>query len=158
MPGLLSDTALSVAWALLPGVLILLGAAVAGGLIQSGGPIASATKIKPKLENISPLKGIKRLFSLRSVVEFLKGILKLTIVATVAAAIIGFDIESVMTAMELGAEQVISTIWWLSLRVLGGVCAVLTLIAAVDFLYQKFEFIKSLRMSKQDIKDELRQT
>ncbi len=140
-----------------PLFVIFLIAAVASGIVQNGFLI-SVDKIQPKLENISLLKGVKRLFSLRSVVEFIKGIMKMAIVGAVAFALIEPEVENITTAITMAPVEILNLIWVLALRMIAGVCAVVSLIAGFDFLYQKFEFNKSMRMSKQDIKDEMKQS
>ena len=132
-------------------------AAVSSGIVQNGFLI-SVDKLQPKLENISLLKGLKRLFSLRSMVEFLKGIIKMTIVGAVAFTLIEPEVGHITTAITMAPDDILKLIWVLALRMIAGVCAVVTLIAGFDFLYQKFEFHKSMRMSKQDIKDEMKQS
>ncbi len=142
---------------LLPVLLLLIGAALATGLIQHG-PVASVEKIKPKLENISLVKGLGRLFSMRSLVEFTKGILKLAIVGFVATSLVLPEMDRIRSASALEPLLMLDLLWSLAVRMLGGVCAVITVIAALDLLYQKFEFHKSMRMSRQEVKDELKQS
>ena len=132
-------------------------AAIASGFVQHGF-LLSTDKLQPKLQNISLLKGVKRMFSLKSIVEFIKGILKMTIVGAVAFALIEPQMERITSAIYMAPSDILYLLWTLALRMIAGVCAVVTLIAGVDFLYQRFEFHKSMRMSKQDIKDEMKQT
>lgn len=61
--------------------------AIAGSMVQHG-PLLSAEQLKPKLEKISPLKGLKRQFSIKAVAEFLKGIAKIALVGAVAAMVV----------------------------------------------------------------------
>jgi flagellar biosynthetic protein FlhB len=122
--------------AMLPTLVLLVLAALAAGLIQNG-LIISAEQMKPKLEKISLGKGIKRLFSMKSVAEFLKGIAKITIVGAVGVAI-------VMHA--------------LTIRLMIGVLAIVSLIAVLDYLFQKMQHLKQMKMSRQDIKDEMKQS
>ncbi len=143
--------------ALLPVLLLLVGAALATGLVQHG-PVASVEKIKPKLENISLVKGLGRLFSMRSLVEFTKGILKLAVVGFVATILVMPEMDRIRSASALEPLLMLDLLWSLAVRMLGGVCAVITVIAALDLLYQKFEFHKSMRMSRQEVKDELKQS
>ena len=152
-----AETVSGVATLMAPVAAIFVAAAVASGVLQHG-PIASVAKLKPKLENISLIKGLKRLFALRSIVEFVKGVIKLAIVAAVATALVAPEIERLAGAAALQPPQILDLVWSLALRLIGGVCAVVAVIAGLDFLYQKFEFHKSMRMSKQEIKDELKQT
>ena len=140
-----------------PLLVLMVAAAIASGWVQHG-PIASVDKLMPKLENISLLKGLSRLFSLRSFVEFAKGVLKMTIVGAVAFALVAPEMGRMTASIELEPAALLNLIWIMSLRLMGGVCAIITVIAGIDFLYQKYEFEKSMRMSKQEIKDELKQT
>ncbi len=132
-------------------------AAIASGFVQHGF-LLTTDKLQPKLENISLLKGVKRMFSLKSIVEFIKGILKMAIVGAVAFALIEPQLERITSAIYMAPSDILYLLWTMALRMIAGVCAVVTLIAGVDFLYQRFEFHKSMRMSKQDIKDEMKQT
>lgn len=141
----------------LPFIGLLVVAAIMAGIVQSGFVI-SVERIQPKLEKISVLKGAKRLFSLKSLVEFTKGLLKIAIVGTVVALLLLplFDNLAGMTAFSvLGLTELLQS---MMLRLFVGVLSVMTVIAGLDFLYQKFEHLKSLRMSRQEIKDELKQT
>ena len=159
-PGILrlgEETMFDMAVVMAPLFLITMIAAVASGFVQHGF-LLSPDKLQPKLENISLIKGAKRLFSLRSLVEFGKGILKMSIVSVVAFALIEPEIENITAAISMAPVDILHLIWKLSLRIIAGVCAVVSIIAGIDFLYQKFEFHKSMRMSKQDIKDEMKQT
>ncbi len=150
-------TMMDMAEVMAPMFVVFLIAALASGIVQHGF-LLSADKIQPKLENISLLKGVKRMFSLRSVVELAKGIMKMAIVGAVAFALIEPEVEHITTAIAMAPVDILHLIWTLALRMIAGVCAVVTLIAGFDFLYQKFEFHKSMRMSKQDIKDEMKQS
>ena len=145
------------AGAMFPIFALFVCAALATGLLQHG-PVASVEKIKPKLENISLVKGLSRLFSLRSLVEFVKGIAKLAVVATVATLLVLPEMDVIRSASALDPTAVLDLLWMLAARMLGGICAVVTVIAGLDLLYQRFEFHKSMRMSKHDIKEEIKQS
>lgn len=113
--------------------------------------------VTPKLEKISPMKGLARLFSMRSVVEFLKGIIKITIVGVVATYSVAPFWQHVK---QLPDSELFSTLvftWEASKSMLIGICIAMFFISLFDYMYQRFEYIKSLRMSKQEIKDEYKQ-
>lgn len=138
-------------------LVVMIAAALASGVVQHGF-VFSVEQITPKLEKISPLAGVKRLFSMKSIAEFVKGLLKLAIVGAVAAMLlwpIGQELEALVT---LEMAQLLMEVKSLSGRLLVGVLSVMTLIAGLDFLYQKFEHLKKLRMSRQELKDEFKQT
>ena len=136
---------------------VVVVAAIAGGFLQQGF-LVSAENIMPKLEKISPMAGVKRLFSAKSIAEFVKGLMKLAIVGTVATMLIwplGSQLAAI-TTMEM--MQVLLLSQSLATRLMIGVLSVMTLIAGLDFLYQKFEHLRKLRMSRQELKDEYRQS
>jgi flagellar biosynthetic protein FlhB len=151
--GLLED----LAFAFVPLFLLFIVAAAAPGLLQSGFMI-SVERIEPKLEKISVMKGFERLFSLRSIVEFGKGILKIAVVGAVATMLLIPHMEKIHQMQTLAITDLMIVIQDLSVRMLLGVLAIMTVIAAIDFLYQRFEFQKSMRMTRQEIRDELKQT
>jgi flagellar biosynthetic protein FlhB len=155
---LLSGTLFDVASALLAPILLFVGAALLSNLIQSGGPIFSTESIMPDLSRISPMKGVKRLFSLRAVSEFLKGLAKITVVGIVVVLLVRPELGRLDALVDYGMEDDLVLLRTLSLRIMIGTLSVMTVIAGLDLLYQRFELRKQLRMSKQEVKDELRQS
>lgn len=143
--------------AMLPVIALLVVAAILSGVVQSG-LVFSFERIKPELSKISIAKGAKRLFSMKSIAEFVKSLFKLAVVGSVLALLFVpiFDDLPRITTMSMLA--VLSLLQSLVIRLFIGVLAVLSVIAVIDFLYQRFEHMKSMRMSRQEIKDELKQT
>lgn len=138
-------------------MLILVAAAFFAPFIQIG-PLFSAETIKPDISKISPMKGVQRLFSMRSIMEFVKGILKLSIVSVVAIVIVypyfGQMEHMVGLPMPLFMDEVKAII----ARLLVGILVVLIIVAVIDLVYQRMEHHKKMRMSKQEVKDEFKQT
>ena len=155
-PGGLAKVGTSLLGALAAPLAIFVVAALAAGLVQRGFNV-SAESMKPELKKISPLKGLKRMFSLRSFAEFAKGIAKLVIVGAVGVATIMPEMDSLELLTSVSTLQFMERIHELVLRLLVGVCSILALIAGLDYLYQRFEFMKQMRMSRQEIKDEYKQ-
>ena len=94
------------------------------------------------------------MFSMKSMVEFLKGILKLSVLGFISFSMAVpwvLDI-AVMPDFELGG--ILDRIYVVSLSIIAGSLMVMFVIAALDFAYQKFDFTKSMRMSRQEVKDE----
>ena len=137
--------------------LIAVTAAFVSALGQNG-VIASFEPIIPKLEKISVLKGIKRLFSLKSVVELLKGIAKISLVAIVGFVAIYPELIRMETLHTYSMDNMLALLNTLAIRILIGASVIMGVVAVADYAYQKHEYIKNLRMSKKDIKDELKQT
>jgi len=137
--------------------LILVILALLSGFVQNG-LLVAPENLKPKLERISILKGFKRLFSLKSTVEFIKGIAKLGVVAAVSFLLMRPMINDVESFITIGMGDLTYEIYKLTLKLLLAVLSVVIVIAGLDWLYQRFEFMKSMKMSRQDLKDEFRQT
>jgi flagellar biosynthetic protein FlhB len=141
---------------LLP-ALLFLAAALASGLVQNG-LVFSAEPLAPKLSKISLVAGTKRLFSAKSLVEFVKGVLKISLVGAAGVALLWPMAPAVIQSAGLGTGPLLVLLRDLTLRLLAGVAALTALIALFDVLYQRFEHRKQLRMSRRDLQDEFKQT
>jgi flagellar biosynthetic protein FlhB len=132
-------------------------AAIASGLMQNGF-VLSGEPIQPKLERISPLSGLKRMFSLRSVMELVKGIIKITIVGYVAFMAVYPELKHIHQLPNSNTEALLIYMSNLAVRMTIGVAIAMFFIALLDLLYQRFQYTKSLRMTQQEIKDEYKQS
>lgn len=141
---------------LMPMAVMVVGAFLSG-VIQNG-LMWTPESFMPKLDRISVMSGFKRMFSLRSFIEFLKGVFKICIVGAASVILMWPLLEDVEKFITLDITALLSEIRMLATRLIIGVLSIVTVIAVVDYLYQKFEFLKSLRMSRQDIKDEMKQS
>ncbi len=153
----LFDTLLNVGLAVAPSLGLLVFVAVAGILIQIGWMV-SPESIMPKLEKISPISGAKRLFSLKSVMELLKGIIKMVLVGFVAYLIVSPEFSRIELMVQMDIKELLGETHWVAIKLFAGVLAITGVMAVVDYLYQRFEFMKQMRMSKQEVKDEHKQT
>jgi len=136
-----------------PIMLVALLAGLVSNYIQVG--VMFTTKpLEPKLEKIDPIKGFKRIFSLRAIVELLKSILKISFVGAITFVILWKNIDQVLSLSFKSVGDSLATM--ASLTVQMGIAASLALLflSLFDFLYQKYDFEKNIRMSKQDLKDE----
>jgi flagellar biosynthetic protein FlhB len=154
---LLLETAGLLGLALLPPFGLAMAAAVSAGLIQSG-VVFSLEPMRPKLEKISPASGLRRMFSARALAEFVKGIVKLVIVAAVVGLMLWPERRLIPSVVTMDLPQFLALMQSLGFRVLLAVLAVMTVIAGLDFLFQKHQHTKQLRMSRQEVRDEFKQT
>jgi flagellar biosynthetic protein FlhB len=136
--------------------ILLVFAAAAGSLIQNPFHI-SLDPITPKWEKVSPIKGLGRLFSMRSIMEFLKGLIKITIIGIISYHSVKDEVIKLEQLPAYEMAELLRIIKTLIVRMLIGICIALFFIAILDYLYQRFEYRKNLRMSKQEIKDEYKQ-
>ncbi len=140
---------------LIPFAITVTAALLAGGLQTRFN--FSTERVMPKLEKISLLKGIKRMFSLRNFVEFLKGIIKISIVGLIAYLAVYAYMDRIRLMPAFDISDMITFLYDMSIRIAIGVTAVMLVIAGADFAYQRFEYMKNLRMTQQEVKDEHKQ-
>ena len=145
-----------VARAVGPALGLMLAAGIAGVVLQTG-LIFAPDKLSFDLEHISPLTGIRRIVSLRSVIEFLKGLLKMVVVGAVAFYLLMPEFDRLNLLPSMGVLAMAQEIQTLTLRIAIGVISVLTVIAIADYTYQRISFTNSMRMSKQEQKEEYKQ-
>ncbi|TAH37587.1 MAG: flagellar biosynthesis protein FlhB [Alphaproteobacteria bacterium] len=154
---LLTDLVLKVMFVMLLPLLLLVAAAFLGHVLQYG-LLFAPDHIQPKLERISLMKGFERIFSMRSVVELVKGIVKIAIVGGVIYMIIRPMFDQAPSFITYDMPDLLKAVYQLTGKVLMVVVAVLTGIAVVDWLYQRLTFMQKMRMSKQELKDEYKQS
>ncbi|MGF7533182.1 flagellar biosynthesis protein FlhB [Bacillus mexicanus] len=142
---------------LAPILLVALIAGVASNYLQVGF-LFSAEAMQPKLEKLDPIKGFKRIYSMRAIVELIKSILKITVVGFAAFAVLWLHYGEILRLPLLTPAEVLSFVSKLTLWMgLSGAGALLIL-AGLDYLYQRFDYEKNIKMSKQDIKDEYKKS
>lgn len=144
-------------WMLLPFLLILLVASIVGP-IALGGWNFSLEALQPKFSKMNPLSGIKRMFSVNSLVELAKAFAKFVVILVVALLVLSWDREGLMAiayepleaAIGHSAYIVAWSAFWLA-------CG-LILIAAVDAPFQFWSMQQKLKMTKQEVRDEHKQS
>lgn len=151
------DSIREVALAVAPPLGLMMAVGVAGVVLQTG-LIFAPDKLSFNLEHISPLQGVKRLLSMRAFVEFLKGLLKMIVVGTIAAYMLLPELDRLPLLPSFGMVMMTKELQTLALRLAGSVIAILTVIAIADYVYQRMSFLKSMRMSKQEQREEYKQT
>ena len=144
-------------WIMIPIFLVTAIAATIGNLMQVGF-LFTGEPIKFKLEHLDPIKGFKRIFSKRALVELLKSIFKIIIVSYVTFSVVWNqkDVLFQFSHMQLG--DILAAIGKLIFEIGIRAAVLLIILSVLDYLYQKYEHEKNLRMSKQDIKDEYKKT
>ncbi len=122
------------------------------------GFIWAPKKLVPELSKISLIKGLKRMFSLRSVNEFVKGILKLTLVTVVGLTVAIPFMTDLSLFIDRSLGSMLDRLWIISIWFTLASVGVMSAIAALDFSYQKYQSLKQMKMSKQEVKDENKQS
>ncbi len=155
--GVLSATLLHVLFILALPMFILILAAFFAPFLQVG-PLFAPEVIKPDISKISIFKGFQRLFSMRSLMEFAKGLLKIGLIGLVGVIILYPYVDKFEHMIDMPMASVLDELRFLVLRLMVGVLIALMIIAVADLVYQHYEYNKKMRMSRQEIKDEYKQS
>jgi flagellar biosynthetic protein FlhB len=144
-------------WALLPILGVLMIFAYFGGVIQNG-PLFSTKPVQPKLEKISLLKGLKRIFSIKSLMEFFKSILKLLVIGGMIWGIFYVHDNDFLVLVDKSLIDILGTTHTVAIRMILAALAVMVLMAVVDWLFQRTQYMKEQRMSRRELKDEMKES
>jgi flagellar biosynthetic protein FlhB len=154
--GILSFGAYRWAWIMMPLFALLVVIAIFGTVLQTGFMWSPET-MQFKIEKLNPLSGIKKLFSKRSAIEVLKSILKIAVLAYVAYTIIMNELPAILSLPGKDTGMIVSylgsTCFYLAIKV--GV--IFLFIAALDFMFQKWQHKKDLMMTHQEVKEEFKE-
>lgn len=126
--------------------------------IAQVGFLISGESMKFDIKKLDPIAGAKRIFSLRSIVELIKSLLKVTAFSVVAGRLLWKEKGTILKLSEMEPLSVVSFVASLLIKLGLTLSAVYLVIAVADLVYQRFDHAKQLRMSKQDIKDEHKKT
>jgi flagellar biosynthetic protein FlhB len=153
---LLSALSMEVGAFLLPVVAVLMLAGAGVAAFQHA-PTFSLEQIRPKWSRVSPIEGWTRIFGSRGFVEFLKSLLKLAVVGGVCAVLLNAYRQEAVGSILADPASLPGSILDLALRLLAAVCVSLVVMVAADVVWSRFRWRADLRMTKQELKDEVRQ-
>jgi flagellar biosynthetic protein FlhB len=157
--------ALSQFWSNLAGSILLValvpsialsGFAIAANLVQHQ-PLISTHPITPKLSKINPIEGFKRLFSRDALVNFLKGLVKLSVVSAVLWFVLAPELDSLENMITLEPGMILGEFMDLAMKIFGAVLSIVTIMAIADYLYQRNRWWNRLKMTVQETRDEYKQ-
>lgn len=155
--GSLQSLAVDILWICLRVVLPFLAAnlllALANQFLQHGFK-PKAKPLAPKFQKLNPGPGFKRLFSVKSVVELLKSLLKFLILIWMAYLVLGPRIPLLIGALKLPLGQSLQLLQDTLFILYRNVMLAMLALSVADFFFQKYEFEKGIRMTKQEVKDE----
>lgn len=137
--------------------LVLIAAAVAGHLIQAR-PVFAFDKIQPKLSKISPVEGFKRMFGAQAWVNFLKGIAKLAIVSVACFMALWPRRAELLILPELDLAALPQVAREAAVALMIAALCAYALVALLDYVWQRHSFLERMRMSRRELKDEMKNT
>lgn len=141
---------------LTPLFLLLIIAGIVGNVLQFGFGLYPK-KLVPKFTQINPASGIKRIFSLKSLVEAVKSILKIIVVGWIAYGVMSGHLKEFPALVDLEVGQILVFIGQVAFKIALYVCLAMVLMSALDFIYQRWQYEENLKMTKQEVKDEHKQ-
>lgn len=142
---------------LIPVFVILVVSGLLASLMQNT-PRIVFDRISPDPQRISLVNGWRRLVGTRGQAEFLKGVFKLMSIGIVLSLVLQAQLGNLVNAMAVDPDALPELILMIAMRLLSAVCIVTALLLAADMLWARTHWRKDLRMSRQDIKDEMKQS
>ena len=142
---------------IMPLLLVLLILGVAANLLQVGF-LFTLKPFVPKLSKLNPITGMKKFVSLKSLVEFLKSLVKIVFIGGISWLVLRGELDSIPSLIEMSVGQILTYIGTASLKMIFYVALGMIVLAAIDFSYQRWQHTKDLMMSKQEVKDENKQS
>jgi flagellar biosynthetic protein FlhB len=126
--------------------------------VMQVGFVISTEAMALKFTKLNPVSGMKRLGSLKSMVELGKSIIKILIIGSIAYLLVKSDIQEFPVLIHQEVGQILVFIARVSLKVCFFVCLAIIVLAVLDYIYQRWQHEQDLKMTKQEVKDELKQT
>lgn len=142
----------------LPLLAVTVATVVLTNLVTMGGLVFSAEPLKPEFDRISPVAGFKRIFSLRSVIELLKALFKLGVLAVAFVLVFRMGMQSLMQSSGCGARCVQTSFTELFQPLLATLIIAFLWVGGLDVLMQRWLFGREMRMTKSDRKRETKDT
>jgi len=129
---------------------------VATSLAQTG-IMQVEDALSPKFEKINPIDGFGRIVSMRALMEGVKSILKMLAIGVVLYLLMRGEVAQIPYLLTFSIEQIMSYLGMVVGKLLGGVGAVMFVLAAADYFYQRWDLEKKMMMTKQEVKEENKQ-
>lgn len=136
---------------------IMVGGVIAN-VVQTGGIRFSTHPLLPRFHKMNPLAGFKRMFSRTALMELFKSIFKITLISLIAFFTIKGRFDEIPPMMGKSVGQILIFMGDVALEIMIVVLVAMIFLAFVDYLFQRFTYLKNLRMTKQEVKDERKDT
>ncbi|MDX8388697.1 MAG: flagellar biosynthesis protein FlhB [Ghiorsea sp.] len=153
MQTLFIDLAMEIALVVLPVAIpmVLIGMLV---VFLVTGPVFTFETLQPKMEKVSPIKGLGRLFSTKSLAEFVKSVAKLSMISFICWYVVSDLFTPAIQSTRKSIDDIVLLLVEGSLSIVGLVAAFFFVIALADVIYQRWEHAKSMKMSMKEVRDE----
>lgn len=145
-----------IAIVVLPVIVPVMVLGIAGNFVQVGF-MFTQEPIKPQLSKLNPLSGLKRMFSFRTFVETIKDLIIVGILGYTSYAFIRDNYTTLLQISSLRIGAVPAAFGKLVMSIFTKATIIMVIIALADYLYQRYQYNKELKMTKQEIKEEFKQ-
>ena len=139
-------------------VLCVIVVAITSRWLQGGAFVLSLQPLIPQLSRISPKAALGKIFSMQSIVDLIKNIIKFIIVGWVGYSAVASELTHVRQLPDSSVLSLLLFMGKLAIKLMIGILIAMFFIALLDFIYQRFNYFKKLRMTKQEVKDEFKQS
>ncbi len=153
---LVTQSFAAAALAVAPLFLALLATGLAAGLAQTGMVVSTKT-LTPKFDRLNPMSGFKRIFSINTGFELLKMSVRLAVLVAAAFGVLGSVAGQVLTLAQVGLPAAPAMLGDTLFAVVLRVALAGAFLAVVDYAYQRWRFSKTLKMTKQEVREEQHQ-
>ena len=116
----------------------------------------TAKPLQPKFNKLNPISGFKRIFSMNTIVELIKSIIKIAAIAYISYDVLVEHVDELFLLYDMSVVQGLELMYDIILELLLKICLLFCGIGAADFLYQKWKFKEDNKMTKQEVKDEFK--
>jgi flagellar biosynthetic protein FlhB len=142
---------------LAPLIITIILTSVVVNIVQDNGQIDFQTeRISFDINKLNPLNGFKKLFNKDALAEMLKSFVKLLIVGYIAYRVLKDESQNIAFLAEADIETIITYIGHIAFNIITHTCGVLIILGVLDLMYVKWRYIDNLKMTKQEVKDELK--
>ncbi len=155
--GLIKEGMLDIIIMCLPYFLIAFAVAFVSDLVQVKWQPTSKP-LQPKFSKMNPISGVKRLFSAQALMELLKSVLKIGIMVYIVYSEIKDEWQTIFLVYDMSLMQAVIMAGNLLIEIGLKISIFFMVIAAVDYMYQKWKFNEDMKMTKQEVKDEFKST
>ena len=157
VPGIFAKVWLQLLFVAVPFSVVLIAAAFGLNIMQSGWNV-SFKALEPKGNRISPIQGLKRIFSAKGLFDFVKSFVKILIVGPIAYTMISGKLPQILMLHRLPLEGILTTTGVWILILLAQLVLVLLVLSGIDFVFEKWRYNKDLMMTTKELKDEAKES
>ena len=140
---------------LAPLIVTIIATAVLSNLVQDNGRLEfRMSRLKVNFQKLSPLSGFGRLFNKDALVEMLKSLLKLAVVGWIAFGVVRDEMQNITFLAEADIQTIFTFVGHIAFKIVTHTCGIMIVLGLLDMMYVRWRYIENLKMTKQEVKDE----